>query len=318
MGAFIIRRIFGMILVLLAVSFIVYLIFIVIPGGDPALRIAGRTATPQNIASIRQNLGLNQPFVVQWWDLLKQLFTGQLVSYYNSTNVVQQIKDGLPATFSLAIGAGIIWMGFGILVGTISAVTAGRVSDRVITALALIGISLPVAWLGLLARYFLAGEGGGVSWFPDGGYVPLTTNPAQWFYHMILPWFTLAVLFIGFYGRVLRSNILDTINEDFVRTAKAKGLTSRRILRKHVLRASLIPIVTLFGLDFAAVLGGGAIITEVVYSLPGVGFYAAQSISQQDLPPLMGVTLFGAMFIVVFTLLVDIAYAYLDPRIRLA
>ena len=307
-----------MILVLLAVSFIVYLIFIVIPGGDPALRIAGRTATQANIASIKRNLGLDQNFVVQWWDMLKQLFTGQLISYYNGTNVVQQIKDGIPVTFSLAIGAGIIWMGFGILVGTISAVKAGHVSDRVITALALIGISLPVAWLGLLFRYFLAGEKGWPALFPDGGYVALTTNPAQWFYHMILPWFTLAILFIGFYGRVLRSNILDTINEDFVRTAKAKGLTSQRILRKHVLRASLIPIVTLFGLDFAAVLGGGAIITEVVYSLPGVGFYAAQSIAQQDLPPLMGVTLFGAMFIVVFTLLVDIAYAYLDPRIRLS
>jgi peptide/nickel transport system permease protein len=316
-GAFIVRRLFGMILVLLAVSFIVYLIFIVIPGGDPALRIAGRTATPANIVSIRHNLGLDQNFVVQWWDMLKQLFTGQLISYYNGTNVVQQIKDGIPVTFSLAIGAGIIWMGFGILVGTISAVKAGHVSDRLITALALIGISLPVAWLGLLFRYFLAGEKGWPALFPDGGYVPLTQNPAQWFYHMILPWFTLAILFIGFYGRVLRSNILDTINEDFVRTAKAKGLTSQRILRKHVLRASLIPIVTLFGLDFAAVLGGGAIITEVVYSLPGVGFYAAQSIQQQDLPPLMGVTLFGAIFIVVFTLLVDIAYAYLDPRIRL-
>ena len=307
-----------MILVLLAVSFIVYLIFIVIPGGDPALRIAGRTATQANIASIKRNLGLDQNFVVQWWDMLKQLFTGQLISYYNGTNVVQQIKDGIPVTFSLAIGAGIIWMGFGILVGTISAVKAGHVSDRVITALALIGISLPVAWLGLLFRYFLAGEKGWPALFPDGGYVALTTNPAQWFYHMILPWFTLAILFIGFYGRVLRGNILDAINEDYVRTAKAKGLTSQRILRKHVLRASLIPIVTLFGLDFAAVLGGGAIITEVVYSLPGVGFYAAQSIAQQDLPPLMGVTLFGAMFIVVFTLLVDIAYAYLDPRIRLS
>jgi peptide/nickel transport system permease protein len=317
MGAFIVRRLFGMILVLLAVSFIVYLIFIVIPGGDPALRIAGRTATQANIASIRRNLGLDQNFVVQWWDMLKLLFTGQLISYYNSTNVVQQIKDGIPVTFSLAIGAGIIWMGFGILVGTISAVKAGQVSDRLITAFALIGISLPVAWLGLLFRYFLAGEKGWPALFPDGGYVPLTTNPAEWFYHMLLPWFTLAILFIGFYGRVLRSNILDTINEDFVRTAKAKGLTSQRILRKHVLRASLIPIVTLFGLDFAAVLGGGAIITEVVYSLPGVGFYAAQSIAQQDLPPLMGVTLFGAFFIVIFTLLVDIAYAYLDPRIRL-
>lgn len=322
MGAFIVRRLFGMILVLAAVSIIVYLIFIVIPGGNPAIRIAGRTATQANIKSIEMKLGLNHHgffgFFQQWWDMVRALFTGTLVSYSNQTNVVQQIKDGIPATFSLAIGAGIIWMGFGILVGTISAIKAGQISDRVITALALIGISLPVAWLGLLFRYFFAGEKGWPALFPDGGYVPLTTNPAQWFYHMILPWFTLAILFIGFYGRVLRSNILDTINEDFVRTAKAKGLSSGRILRKHVLRASLIPIVTLFGLDFAAVLGGGAIITEVVYSIQGVGWYAAQAIQAQDLPPLMGVTLFGAMFIVVFTLIVDIAYAYLDPRIRLS
>ncbi len=308
-----------MLLVLLAVSFIVYFIFIVIPGGDPAQRIAGKVATQANILAIRKKLGLDQSFIVQWYDLVKALFTAKLVSYSNQTNVVDQIKQGLPATFSLAIGAGIIWFGFGVLVGTISAVTAGRISDRAITALALIGISMPVAWLGLILRFFLAGDGGsGVSWFPDGGYVPLSANPAQWFYHLILPWLTLAVLFIGFYGRVLRSNILDTINEDFVRTAKAKGLSSRRILVKHVLRASLIPIVTLFGLDFASVLGGGAIITETVYNLHGVGWYAAQSIASEDLPPLMGVTLFGAMFIVVFSLLVDIAYAYLDPRIRLS
>ena len=318
MGAYIIRRIFGMLLVLLVVSFIVYLIFIVIPGGDPAERIAGKVATPGNVAAIRHKLGLDRSFIVQWYDLVKALFTAKLVSYSNQTNVVSQIRQGLPATFSLAIGAAIIWFEFGVLVGTISAVTEGRLSDRAITALALIGISLPVAWLGLLLRYFLAGEGGGVSWFPDGGYVSLTSNPAQWFYHLILPWFTLAVLFIGFYGRVLRSNILDTINEDFVRTAKAKGLSTRRILVKHVLRASLIPIVTLFGLDFASVLGGGAIITETVYNLHGVGWYAAQSIQSEDLPPLMGVTLFGAMFIVVFSLLVDIFYAYLDPRIRLS
>jgi peptide/nickel transport system permease protein len=220
-------------------------------------------------------------------------------------------------TFSLAIGAGIIWMGFGIIVGTISAIKAGQASDRVITALALIGISLPVAWLGLLFRYFLAGEKGWPALFPDGGYVPLTADPAQWFYHMLLPWFTLAILFIGFYGRVLRSNILDTINEDFVRTAKAKGLSSQRILLKHTLRASLIPIVTLFGLDFAAVLGGGAILTETVFDLHGVGQYAAQSITNFDLPPIMAVTLYGAIFIVVFSVLVDIFYAYLDPRIRL-
>jgi len=322
-AAYIIRRVFGMLLVLLAVSFIVYFIFIVIPGGDPAQRIAGKVATSANIADIRRKLGLDHHgftgFFIQWYDMVRQLFTAQLVSYANQTNVVQQIEEGLPATFSLAIGAAVIWFGFGVLVGTISAVKAGRFSDRAITALALIGISIPVAWLGLILRFFLAGDGGsGVSWFPDGGYVPLTSNPVQWAYHLILPWFTLAVLFIGFYGRVLRSNILDTINEDFVRTAKAKGLSTRRILVKHVLRASLIPIVTLFGLDFASVLGGGAIITESVYQLHGVGWYAAQSIQSQDLPPLMGVTLYGAMFIVVFSLLVDVFYAYLDPRIRLS
>jgi peptide/nickel transport system permease protein len=314
--AFLIRRTFGMLLVLIAVSLVTYLIFFKIPGGDPALRIAGRTATNANIEAIRQKLGLTQNVFVQWWDMMKQLLSGQLISYYDGTNVVQQIKEGLPATFSLCIGAGIIWLGFGILVGVISAVTAGRASDRAITALALIGISLPVAWLGLIMRYLFS-EGGVSTVMPDGGYVPLTTSPVQWFTHLIMPWFTLAILFIGFYGRVLRSNILDTINEDFVRTAKAKGLSSRQIMVKHTLRASLIPIVTLFGLDFAAVLGGGAIITETVYTLHGVGYYAYTSIQTQDLPPLMGVTLYGAAFIVVFSTLVDVAYAYLDPRIRL-
>jgi peptide/nickel transport system permease protein len=316
--AFLIRRTFGMVIVLIAVSFITYLIFFKIPGGDPAQRIAGRTATPANIISIRDKLGLDHNIFVQWWDMMKALLSGTLISYYDGTNVVQQIKEGIPATFSLCIGAAIIWLGFGVLVGVISAVKAGKAGDKAITALALVGISLPVAWLGLVLRYLFAGENpNGLAWFPDGGYVPLTQNPWEWFYHLLLPWFTLAVLFIGFYGRVLRSNILDTINEDFVRTAKAKGLSSRRILVKHTLRASLIPIVTLFGLDFAAVLGGGAIITEVVYNIQGVGYYAAQSIQSQDLPPLMGVTLYGAAFIVVFSTLVDVAYAYLDPRIRL-
>jgi peptide/nickel transport system permease protein len=172
---------------------------------------------------------------------------------------------------------------------------------------------MPVFWLGIILRYVFAEQR---SWFPDGGYVPLTTDPAQWFYHLILPWITLAVLFVGFYGRVLRSNILDTVNEDYVRTAKSKGLAPRRVLMRHVLRTSLIPIVTLFGLDFAAVLGGGAILTETVYDLHGVGFYAFTAIGNLDLPPLIGVTLYGAFFIVLFSTLVDVAYAYLDPRIR--
>ncbi len=326
MLAFVVRRLLGMVVVLFVVSFFVFLVFIVIPGGDPAVRIAGRTANDQNIENIRKTWGFDEPFYVQYVDMMKKAANGlrpgccegqqsELRSQTNQLNVVDQIRAGVPATFSLAIGAAIIWLFFGVLVGVISAVTAGKVSDRAITLLALIGISMPVFWLGLLARYFLA-EGGLTTIFPDGEYVPLTQNPAQWFWHLLLPWSVLAVLFIGFYGRVLRGNILDTINEDYIRTARAKGLNPRRVLVKHVLRNSLIPIVTLFGLDFAAVLGGGAILTETVFDLHGVGQYAAQSITNFDLPPIIGVTLFAAFFIVLFSAVVDVLYAYLDPRIR--
>ena len=315
MLAFAVRRLIGAVLVLIAVSFITYLIFIKIPGGDPAQRIAGRTATDANIADIREKLHLNDPFYSQYWAMMKSLFTADLKSYASQLNVVNEIKTGIPATLSLCIGAGIIWLGFGVLVGVISAVTAGRWSDRLITVLALIGISMPVFWLGLIARYLFA-QGHPFALLPDGEYVPLTSNPWQWFVHLLLPWWVLAVLFIGFYGRVLRSNILDTINEDYVRTAKAKGLGANRVLVKHVLRNSLIPIVTLFGLDFAAVVGGSAILTETVFDLKGVGQYAADSVQSLDLPPIMGVTIYATFFIVFFSVFVDLLYAWLDPRIR--
>jgi peptide/nickel transport system permease protein len=307
------RRLIGMVAVLIAVSFIVFLIFIVVPGGDPAVRMAGKNATDENIASIRHDFGFDRPFYVQYYNMMRQAFTNKLESYTHRTKVVEEIEAGLPATFSLSIGAAIIWLVFGILVGIVSAVSAGRWSDRVVTIIALIGISMPVFWLGLIVRYFFAEQN---TWFPDGGYAPLTSSPVQWLYHLLLPWLVLAVLFIGFYGRVLRGNMLETINEDYVRTARAKGLAPRRVLLKHMLRNSLIPIVTLFGLDFAAVLGGGAILTETVFDLHGVGQYAAQSIGDFDLPPIMGVTIFGAFFIVFFSAVVDFLYAYLDPRIR--
>jgi peptide/nickel transport system permease protein len=179
----------------------------------------------------------------------------------------------------------------------------------------LVGISLPVFWLGIVVRYFLA-EKPAHPLFPDGGYYPFTKDPIQWAHHLILPWCVLAVIFIGFYGRVLRSNMLDSMHEDYVRTARAKGLPPRQVLQRHVLRNSLIPIVTLFGLDFAAVLGGAAILTETVFELHGVGWYAAQSVGDLDLPPIMGVTLYGAFFIVLFSAVVDVVYAFLDPRIR--
>ena len=318
MGAFLIRRLIGATLVCIAVTFIVFIIFILVPGGGAsgtAQRIAGKNATPELIKSVEHTWGFDRPVYVQYWKLMKKMFTNNLVSYTSQQNVISQIVQGMPATFSLTIGAGIIWLSFGILVGVISAVTAGRLSDRIITVLALIGISMPVVWLGIITRYYLA-EGGVTTMFPDGEYVGILSNPLQWFWHLLLPWLVLAVLFIGFYGRVLRGNILDAINEDYVRTAKAKGLNPRRIMVKHVLRTSLIPIITLFGLDFAGVLGGGAILTETVFDLHGVGQYAAQNIASFDLPPIMGVTMYGAFFIVMFSILVDLFYAYLDPRIR--
>jgi peptide/nickel transport system permease protein len=314
-----------MVAVLFMVSLLVFVVFILIPGGDPAQRMAGKNPLPANITNIRKQWGFDQPFYVQYVKMMEKAFTGLLpgshgeyavlTSFQNRQNVVHEIKRGLPATFSLCIGAAIIWLVFGIVVGVISAVTAGRWSDRLITTVALIGISMPVFFLGIVLRYFLA-EKPAHPLFPDGEYVPLTSDPAQWAYHLILPWFCLSVLFIGFYGRVLRSNMLDVMNEEYVRTARAKGLTPQRVLLKHVLRNSLIPIVSLFALDFAAVLGGAAILTETVFDLKGVGWYAAQSVGDLDLPPIMGVTLYGAFFIVVFSTLADVFYAYLDPRIR--
>ena len=208
-----------------------------------------------------------------------------------------------------------IWLGFGILFGVISAVKAGKFTDTGLTVLSLIGVSTPVFLLGALVLWLFAYK---PTILPAGGYVALTKDPWGWFTHLIGPWFVLSVLFIGFYSRVLRSNILDTVNEDYVRTARAKGLSERRILIHHVLRNSLIPVVSLFGLDFAAVIGGGAILTESVFNLQGVGQYAANSIQQLDVPPVLVITMFGAFFVVVLSAVVDIIYAVLDPRIRLS
>jgi peptide/nickel transport system permease protein len=314
MARFIARRLVGMIIVLFLISVLVFIIFNVIPGGDPAQRICGKNCNAQLLHQINKDFGFNDPLPVQYWTMMKQIFTGQLVSYSSQLNVDQQIVKGMPATFSLCIGAAVIWMGFAIVFGYLSAIKAGKFTDRALTILALVGISMPVFFLGAILLLYLTSK---LTIFPTGGYVSLTSDPAGWAYHLILPWITLAVLFVGFYSRVLRSNMLDVMNEDYVRTARAKGLSERQVRLRHVLRNSMIPVITLFGLDFGAVVGGGAIITETIFSLNGVGQYAADSITNIDLPPIMAVTLFGAFFIVLFNAIVDITYAWLDPRIRL-
>jgi len=316
MARFTARRLLGMVVVLFAVSVIVFLIFNVIPNSDPAARIAGEKSAgnQQLIANINEEWGFDESLPAQYLAMMGKVFSGDLVSYETHADVDEEIINGLPATLSLCIGAAVIWMFFALLFGYLSAVRAGGIGDRLLTILALVGISMPVFWLAGLLLIYLTFE---VELFPASGYVGLTEEPLEWAYHLILPWFTLAFVYIGFYSRVLRSNMLDTMNEDHVRTARAKGLGERQVRVRHVLRNSLIPIVTLFGLDFGAVVGGGAILTEALYGLQGVGQYAAESVEILDLPPLIGVTLFGAFFVVFFNTLVDIAYAKLDPRVRL-
>ena len=311
---FIVRRLAGMVIVLFAVSILVFLVFNVIPNSNPAERLAGKNATPVLVKSIEEEWGFDKSLPEQYVTMMKKVFNGELTSYSPRIPVDERIAEGIPATLSLSIGAAIIWLFFGLLLGYIAAVRAGGKLDKFLTGLSIAGISIPVFLIAPVLIYFFTYK---LEIFPSGGYVPLSEEPWEWFTHLILPWFTVAILSIGFYSRVLRSSMLDVMDEDYVRTARAKGLSERQVMTRHVLRNSLIPIVTLFGLDFGATVAGTAIITESFFNIEGVGLYAAESISKLELPPIMGVTLYGAFFVVFVNALVDIAYAYLDPRVRL-
>jgi peptide/nickel transport system permease protein len=300
---------------LFAISILTFLIFEAMPNGNPALRLAGRTATQVQIDAVEREWGFNKPIYVQYLKTMEKILTGKVVSYTQGINVEQQIVSDLPPTLSLAIGAGIIWFFWGVVFGVLAAVRAGRWLDRALTVLSLIGVSTPVFFLGAMLSFYLGFKAG---IFPNGDYVNITTNPVQWLYHMILPWCALSAVFIGVYSRVLRSTILDMVNDDFVRTARAKGLSERQVMLRHVLRNSLIPIVSLWGLDFASVIGGGAILTESVFNLQGVGQYAAQSIQLLDVPPVLVITMFGAFFVVLLGAIMDVVHAWLDPRVRLS
>lgn len=314
MARFIFRRTLQAVVVLFLVSVFTFLIFQVIPNGNPAFRLAGRTATPEQIAAISRAWGFDKPIYVQYLTTMKKVFTGSVVSYSQQVNVVGSIERGLPATISLAVGASLIWLAWAIVLGLLSARRPGSITDRLLGLLSLTAISTPVFVIGAVLLYFLAYK---ASIFPNGGYVPITQDPWAWFAHMILPWFSLSLGFVGFYSRVLRSNMLDTMNEDYVRMARAKGLSARRVMFAHVLRTSLIPIVSLWGLDFAGVIGGGAILIETIFNLQGVGQYAAQSVQTLDVPPILVIVMFTAFVVVIVAAAVDILYAFLDPRIQL-
>jgi peptide/nickel transport system permease protein len=314
MARFLARRLLGLLAVLFAVSLLLFVVFTVLPAQNPAQQLAGKNSTPQLVASIEEEWGFNDSLPEQYATMMGKILSGELISYQPRVNVLEQIVERVPATLSLSIGAAVIWLVLGLTLGYFSAVHAGGLLDRLLTGVAIAGVSIPVFLIASVLLYFLSYQ---LGVFPGGGYVPLTEDPWQWLTHLILPWFTLAFLMIGFYGRVLRSNMLDVMNEDYVRTARAKGLPESQVMTRHVLRNSLLPIVTLFGLDFGATIAGTAIITESLYSIDGVGNYAAQATANFELPPVMGVALYGAFFVVFFNALADVAHAYLDPRVRL-
>jgi peptide/nickel transport system permease protein len=318
MTKYIIRRLLWVIVLLFLVSALTFVIFYLLPSADPAQLRAGRQPSPALVAAIRHRLGLDQPWYTQYFHYMKQLVLhfDFGYSYTNNVPVRQQIFSRLPATISLALGAAVVWLVVGIAVGTISAVRRRSLFDRVAMGTALVAISAPVYWLGLLVLFLFASDIGKIPIFPgSGSYVPLTQNPWHWFTSLIMPWLVLAASFAAIYARLLRANLVEVMSEDYIRTARAKGLPERQVILRHGIRAAITPVVTAAGLDIGVLLGG-VILTETVFNIPGIGRLAYDSILNSDLPMIQGTVLVGAFFIVIANLVVDVLYAFIDPRVR--
>jgi peptide/nickel transport system permease protein len=318
---YILRRLFWMLIVVACVIGITFIVFYLLPAGDPALRFAGKNPTPAELELIRHRLGLDQAWYVQFGKFIKTFFTGDQYgwpglgyTFAGGSSVLDLIAARAPRTIFLIIGASTLWLSFGVAIGIISAVKRRTVVDRGAMGFALFGISAPVFWLGLMLLYIFWRQ---LGWTGGTGYVSPTESITGFFSHMILPWTALAMLYAAFYARMTRNNLLETLGEDYIRTARAKGLTERQVIFKHGLRASLTPIVTMFGLDIA-LLVGGAVITESVFNIQGLGYLAINSALTQDLPTVVGVVLVAAVAVAVANLVVDILYAFIDPRVRYA
>jgi peptide/nickel transport system permease protein len=322
MWSYIVRRLAWAVLLLFVVFFITFFIFYILPSADPAKQQAGRAATKVQIDNIRRQQGLDKPFYEQFW-----LYTKRVVTDLDFGNSIQpgtpevkdQILDRIPATVSLTLGAVVIWLTAAFAVGVVSAIKRRTWIDRLAMGTALVFVSAPVFWLGLIALYLFSKDLGTL--WPvfegQGSYAPISEDFGQWFNSLILPWFVLAGTFAAIYARVLRSSLIDVMGEDYIRTARAKGLSERRVIFKHGVRSAVTPVVTLLGIDLGVLLGG-AILTETVFVIPGLGRESFQAIEAGDLPIVQGVVVFSASAIILLNLLVDIAYAYLDPRVRYA
>jgi peptide/nickel transport system permease protein len=320
MGKYIIRRLLWVVVLLFGVSLVTFVIFYLLPSANPALLRAGHQPSPALIKVIEHQLGLDKPWYTQYFDYMKQLILhfNFGYSYQYDEPVRTMIFSRLPATISLAVGAAVIWLVVGIVVGTISAVRRRSRFDRVAMGGALVAISAPPYWLGLLSLFLFSSDIGKFKIFPgSGSYVPLTTSPVHWFTSLILPWVVLAAGFAAIYARLLRGNLVEVMSEDYIRTARAKGLPERTVIVRHGIRAAITPLVSAAGVDIGVLLGG-VILIESVFNIPGIGRLAYDSILNGDLPMIQGTVLIGAFFIVVANLIVDIAYAFIDPRVRYA
>jgi len=333
--SYIIRRLFAAIGVVIVISMITFAIFFLIPriaGATPesmAARYVGKSPNPAQLHAAAESLGFYDPVAVQYWDWFKGVFVGKDVltgtgvdhcpapclgySYKTSQPVLPEIQKRFPVTLSLAVGAAIIWLVMGIAIGVLSALKRGTFFDRAAMTLALACVSLPIFWTGLVSLAFFSYQ---LGWTPAGAsYTPLTENPLAWAHALLLPWITLALLFSAQYARLTRAGMLETMGEDYIRTARAKGLPERTVVVKHGLRSALTPIVTIFGLDFGLLIGG-AVLTETVFGLPGLGQLAIKATKGNDLPQVLAVVLITAVFVAVCNLIVDLLYAVIDPRVR--
>jgi peptide/nickel transport system permease protein len=319
---YLIRRVLWAVALFLAVTIVSYILFFIIPA-DPAKQVAGKGAQQAQVERARHYLHLDRPIYDQYWLFLSRLvFHGNLGhSYYNRESVNTIVGDAAPVTASLVFGGAFFWMLLALPVGILSALRPRSLLDRTSMTFVLVGISMHPVWIGLIFAYFI-----GYKWgiTPITGYADFINpppgqpgGPVQWAYHMILPWATFAILFAALYVRMIRANVMETLNEDYVRTARAKGAPESKVLRSHVLRNAMLPVVTMLGMDIGLALGG-AIFTESVFSLPGLGRTAVQALQNYDTPTIQGIIVFATIVIISFNLLIDLLYAVIDPRIRLA
>ena len=318
MTRYIIRRLLWGIVLLVLVSALTFVLFRILPTGDPAKLRAGRLQDPKVIAAIRHDLGLDKPLITQFWIYMKGIFLHFNLgySYYSSAPVKGLLFERLSDTVSLVLGGAVLWLVSGVAVGIISARRPRSRLDRFSMGGALVLVSAPEYWLGLIALYLFAADIGQVRIFPgSGSYAGLTSDPWKWFTSLILPWLVVAAGNAAVYARLMRGSLIETMSEDYIRTARAKGLSERRVVLRHGVRAAINPIMTIFALDVGTLLGG-AILVETVFDIPGIGRLSYDAITHADFPIIQGTVLLVALFIVVANILVDIAYAFVDPRVR--